>query len=150
MTCGEKFSHLVPKPVGPTDVFGWSAYAERKAAADRIHGYIEQALAAKPAAADSISGLAKYRAAYEELPNSTWWTATPDEELVAMAQANAEDGACILELVEDRTGATPVPASGTAGGGGKSIIDQALSLAFLGSALFGMYWLSQRGKTNTP
>lgn len=144
MTCGDKFSHLVPKPVGPLDVFGWSAYAERKAAADRIHGYVQQTMDGRPELGESVDGMAEYLAAYKELPGSTWFTATPDEQLVAMAQANAEDGACMLEMLEDRTGATPVPASGTAGPGGKSIIDQAASWVFLAGGIYALWWFSQR------
>ena len=149
MACGEKFSHLVPKPVGLGDMLGWSAYAERKAAADRVHGYVQESwaiLKAKGGVA-SIEGLSSYLAAYQELPGSTWFTATPDEQLVAMAQANAEDGTCMLEKLEAATGSSPVPSSGTSGG--KSIIDQATSWLFLAGAAYALYWFSQRsGGTN--
>ncbi len=80
--------------------------------------------------------------------NFTWAPAIV--EMVDLAR----DAACLLGEVEARViaaggGASSTPAAPVRPAEGKSVIDQALSLAFLGGAVFGLYWLSQRGKT-TP
>ncbi len=155
MACGDKYSHLVPTPVegfSITDpstwiVTGWDAYAERKAAADKIQGYVQQqwaVLKAMPGASSEVPGLAQYLENYDELPSSTWWTSTPDEKLVAMAQANAQDGTCILEKLDGLTGkgSSPVPGTGTAGG--KSWLDSAASLLLVVGVVGGLWWFSQK------
>lgn len=135
MACGDKYRNMIPQPPPGFDILdpdtwvitGWSAYADRKAAADRFAGYVQEAWNVykdKAPAVDTYleASVGEYFKRYQELPNSTWWDSTPDEQLVAMAQASAEDGTCMLERIETKlakldAGYESVPAQGTGGKG---------------------------------
>lgn len=116
MSCGAAYRHLLPEPPGALEP-GWSAYGTAKAAADRVFGYVraaDEAVRAKGSTDDLGEAfwlrLQGYYEAYAELPSSTWVTTTPDAQLVKVATANAEDGACMLELLDAHRGASDVPA----------------------------------------
>lgn len=108
LECGEKYAALVPDRISEMESwfgFGWSLYGERKAAADRIHGYVRNAwerLKKVEAPPITLDGLDTYLENYDALPSSTWGSSLPDEQLVEMVQENAEDGACMLERIDER------------------------------------------------
>lgn len=103
MTCGAKYAALVPpKPDFEKWGFGWNLYAERLAAARRLHDLIDAVQTAYPDAADPNlkARLEGYHTRFRDLPATTLTSWKSDRDLILLAQGSAEDGACLLELLE--------------------------------------------------
>lgn len=126
MACGDRFAFLVQAdgygPENPTGNKPWASDADVElwqATADTIFGLVRarwNALIKAENTAEVWKGsdairasVTEYETGYAALEDTGWWVIAGADKALAAVVANAQQGACVLELVVDALEATDAP-----------------------------------------